>query len=106
MDEAAVATVRAELVRARDDARRRVRRGAMLLALVPCILAVGVAAAIVLGGHVAFGALAIAGVYAIGGGFAGLSAVTDGFSEQRKLTRQLRDIDEVRGLPEARLVIR
>ena len=98
--------VRAELVRTQQEARTTIHRGVALIAAVPLVVIAGVIAALALGGFPAFMSILLAGTYMLIGGIAGVASIAAGFAEHRRTTRQLRDLDATRQLPEARLILR
>lgn len=99
--------VRAELERQQQDARGTINRGVILLALVPLVIlgALGVAVGI---GSVTAAVLALLGAatYALIGSIGGLAMIASGAVDHRRISKLLRDIDEPRQLPAARIVIR
>ncbi len=99
--------LRAELVRAQQDARSTIHRGVLLIALVPLVLLGAVCIGIGLGSTAAT-VLAILGAatYTLIGSIGGLAALTAGAFEHRRITKELRAIDAPRQLPAARVIMR
>ena len=99
--------MRAELVRQQQEARGTINRGIVMIALVPLVIlgAIGVAIGI---GSVTAAVLALlgAGTYALIGSIGGLAMLASGAVEHRRVGKMLRDIDEPRQLPAARVVLR
>ena len=106
MDEAVEQVIRAELVRTQDDARKSIYRGAALIGVIPVVLVASVVAAFAIGGFGAFLAILLAATYMLIGSIAGVASIIGGFSEHRRSTRKLRELDEGRQLPTARLLLR
>jgi hypothetical protein len=99
--------VRAELVRQHAAACRTLRRGVVLIALVPVALVSGLLGALIFppgAGPVLalLGALAYTAV----GSIAGFAKLAGGTVEYRRAGKQLREHDRVRQLPQARVVVR
>ena len=103
MDDAVEEVVRAELIRSRDHARRRMLRGGILLLSVP-LFVVGALVAVVLGSKIGFPALLVAGGWSLFAGLGGTAELVHGLSHHRTCAHQLHDLDERRKLPEARLL--
>jgi hypothetical protein len=99
-----VVIVRRELERQQDDARVTIRRGIVLIGLVPLVLAVAIFSAFSLGGMAALMALLCGGAYMLIGTIAGLATLTGGLVDHRRVTRELCDYDRARQLPVARVV--
>lgn len=99
--------VRAELVRQQEDARVTINRGIVLVAMVPLVILGAIFAAISVGSATAAVVAVLgAGAYAFVGAIGGIAMMTSGAVEHRRIARQLREIDEPRQLPAARLVVR
>ena len=106
MDASDEQVVREELVRTQQEARRSIHRGVALMASVPFVLIVAMIAAFGLTGFAGALAVLLGGVYMLVGGIAGLAMSLGGIAEHRRCTRGLRGLDELRKLPEARVVLR
>ncbi len=106
MDPAREQTVRAELVRTQREARLAIHRGVALIAVVALVLIGAVIAAFALGGFGGFLAILLAATYLLVGSIAGVAGIVGGLSDHRRCARQLREIDAVYQLPEARVVRR
>jgi len=102
MDETAAALVRIELQREQAGARRNIHRGVWLIAFVPAVAFGATLSAFVIGPFPAFLALLCAAMYAVGGGIAGVAAITSGVVEHRRISRVLRSLGPT--LPRARLL--
>ena len=106
MDAADEQVVRAELVRTQHEARGLLYRGVALMASVPVVLIGAVIAAYLLPGWAGLMAIILAGVYALAGGIAGFAVIVSALADHRQSARQLRGLDDLRKLPEARVVVR
>jgi hypothetical protein len=106
MDGAADQVVRAELARLQEEARVSIRRGVVLIAVVPLVLIASVIAALMLGGFGAFLSILLAATYMLIGSIAGMASIAGGVAEHRRSARKLRELDAMRQLPEARVVVR
>ena len=89
------------------DARSTISRGIVLLALVPLVILVAIGLAVGIG-SVTAAVLALLGAatYALVGSIGGLAMMTSGAVESRRITKMLRDIDDPRRLPAARVIVR
>jgi hypothetical protein len=99
--------VRVELVRRHETARGSIRRGVVLIALVPLALVCGVLGALISPPGVApvlalLGALA----YTVIASIVGIAKLARGTIDYRRAGQQLRELDAQRQLPEARVVVR
>jgi fatty acid desaturase len=103
MDAAVEEVVRAELVRSGAEARRRVAIGLALVISVPLTILAALSA-IMLGSTLGFPALLLAGFWSLFAGLGGTKVVVHGISHQRDCAKQLRELDERRQLPVARLL--
>lgn len=106
MDGAGDQLVRTELVRLQEEARVSIRRGVVLIAVVPVVLIASAIAATVVGGFGAFLSLLAAATYMLIGSIAGMASIAGGVAEHRRSARKLRELDARRQLPPARLVVR
>jgi hypothetical protein len=106
MDASSEPVGRAELVRTRDEARTEIHRGVALIAAVPLVLIAAVVGAFALGGFGAFMAILLAATYLLVGSIAGIGMIVGGVVDHRRYTRQLRELEAVHQLPEARVVVR
>jgi hypothetical protein len=104
MDAAAEEVIRAELERTRGEARLSIYRGIAMIAVVPLVVIGAAIAAFALGGFGAFLAFLIAASYTLIGSVAGLASILGGIADHRRCARELRGLDEMRRLPEARLL--
>ncbi len=98
--------MRSELQRQQEDARTRINRGIVMIAVVPLVIVVAVLIAIQLGGLGLLVSLLSAVAYTLIGTVGGVAMIAAGAVEHRRIGKQLHDYDHVRQLPEARLVIR
>jgi hypothetical protein len=101
-----VAVVRAELSRQQDDARTRINRGIVLVAVVPLVILISVFAAVQLGGLGMLVSLLSAVAYTLIGTIGGVAMIASGAVDHRRIGKQLDDYVNVRQLPAARVVIR
>lgn len=76
------------------------------MASVPIVVIGAVLGAFVLPGWAGFLGVVLAGVYTLVGGIAGFAVIVSGLAEHRQSARQLRGLDDLRKLPEARVVLR
>jgi phosphate/sulfate permease len=106
MDASSEHLVRAELVRMREEARYVIHRGVALIAVVPLVLIAAVIAAFALGGFGAFMSILLAATYLLVGSIAGIGMIVGGVTDHRRCTRQLRELEAVHQLPEARVIVR
>lgn len=106
MDASTDHLVRAELVRMREEARSSIHRGVALIAVAPLVLFAGVLAAFALGGFAAFMAILLAATYLLIGSIAGISMIVGGVADHRRFARQLRELEAVYQLPQARVIVR
>jgi hypothetical protein len=98
--------VREELERQREDARAKINRGIVMIAVVPLVILIAVIAAIQLGGLGLLVSLLSAVAYTLIGTVGGVAMIASGAVEHRRAGKQLDDYVNVRQLPEARVVIR
>jgi hypothetical protein len=101
-----VAVVRAELSRQQEDARTRINRGIVLVAVVPLVILIAVFAAVQLGGLGMLVSLLSAVAYTLIGTIGGVAMIASGAVDHRRISKQLDDYVNVRQLPAARVVIR
>jgi hypothetical protein len=101
-----VEVVRAELARQKDEARTKINRGIVLIAVVPLVILVAVFGAIVFGEIGLLIALVSAVAYTLVGTLGGFVMIAAGAAEHRRIGKQLEDYENVRQLPAARVVIR
>ena len=106
MDTAGEQVVRTELIRVQQDARQAIHRGVALIAVVPVMLVGAVMAALLIGGFAGFMAVLVAIAYMFVGSIAGVAWIIGGVADHRRAARELRGIDDLRKLPEARIVQR
>ena len=104
MDAAAEEVVRAELVRSQDEARMSISRGVAMIGIVPLVVIGAVIAGFALGGFGAFLAFLVAAAYTLVGSIAGIASIVGGIADHRRCARELRSLDDIRKLPEARLL--
>jgi len=99
--------MRAELEQRQDAARDSMRRGVVWLAFVPIVVLGAIGAALTIPSVAAAAVvLVFASIYTLGGGIGGVFMILAGATERRRISKQLREIDEQRQLPEARVVLR
>lgn len=96
--------MRAELARTRGEARVSIYRGVAMIAVVPLVVIGAAIAAFALGGFGAFLAFLVAASYTLVGSIAGIASILGGIADHRRCSRELRGLDELRRLPEARLL--
>lgn len=104
MDEAAERGLRAELARKQSEARRSIHHGAVMILSIPAVVILALCAAIVIGWNGGLIAILITVAYTAIAGIAGSALLVSGAVEHRGYSRQLRALDEIRKLPEARLL--
>jgi hypothetical protein len=99
--------VKAELVRQQQDARGTINRGIVMLAMIPLVILGAIGAAFAIGSTTGT-VLALLGAvaYALLGGIGGIAMLASGAVEHRLITKQLREIDQPRQLPAARVIVR
>jgi hypothetical protein len=90
----------ARLQHEREDGRRMLRRGAVLLISAPLAVIAAIPITTMLS---SFGPIIIASMYCIVGGSAGLVMAAVGAAQERSAARRLRELDQG-GLPGARLL--
>ena len=106
MDEGAEQVVRAALVRTQQEARLSIHRGVALIAVIPLVLITALIVAFAVGGLGAFLSVLLAATYMLVGGIGGVAAIVGGLADHRRAARELRGLDELHKLPEARIVLR
>jgi hypothetical protein len=101
-----VAAMRAELLRQQEDARKKVYRGIVMIALVPLVIILSLLVALQFGGLALLVALLSGAAYTLIGSVGGIVMIGSGAVEHRRVGKQLHDYEHVRRLPEARIVVR
>jgi hypothetical protein len=102
-----IQTVRAELARQADEARKKINRGVIMIAVVPLVIIVALTMASLFGGVLGLVVPLLSAVaYTLIGTVGGVAMIAAGVVDQRRAGKQLDDYDNVRQLPAARVVIR